>query len=111
MRFSHWKKSLNKGHKQKVPLLLLSAVPVWIGQEHSPSAVGILADPDEAVTAAPKSWPGWDDLGVFAAIAVLFLGVAGFAKAAGHWDSAIPINVYEQLLPNADQATHPMLER
>ena len=41
-------------------------------------------------------------------IAVLFLGVAGFAKATGHWESAIPTSVYERLVPNADQAAHPM---
>ncbi len=41
-------------------------------------------------------------------IAVLFLGVAGFAKATGHWNSAIPASVYQRLVPNADQAAHPM---
>jgi hypothetical protein len=43
-----------------------------------------------------------------AGIAVLFLGVAGFAKATGHWQSAIPTTVYQRLVPNADQAAHPM---
>ena len=41
-------------------------------------------------------------------IALLFLGVAGFAKATGHWESTIPASVYERLVPNADQAAHPM---
>ena len=41
-------------------------------------------------------------------IALLFLGVAGFAKVTGRWDSAIPTAVYERLVPNADQAAHPM---
>jgi len=49
--------------------------------------------------------PAW---AMAAGIAVLFLGVAGFAKATGHWDSAIPASVYERLVPNADQAAHPM---
>jgi len=49
--------------------------------------------------------PAW---AVAAGIAVLFLGVAGFAKATGHWHSAIPTSVYERLVPNADQAAHPM---
>jgi polyferredoxin len=43
-----------------------------------------------------------------AGIAVLFLGVAAFAKATGHWDSAIPAAVYQRLVPNAEQAAHPM---
>jgi len=49
--------------------------------------------------------PAW---AMAAGIAVLFLGVAGFAKVTGHWDSAIPTAVYERLVPNADQAAHPM---
>lgn len=49
--------------------------------------------------------PAW---AMAAGIAVLFLGVAGFAKATGHWESAIPASVYERLVPNADHAAHPM---
>jgi len=57
--------------------------------------------------AKPRSTPipAW---AMAAGIAVLFLGVAGFAKATGHWDSAIPASVYQRLIPNADQAAHPM---
>ncbi len=53
----------------------------------------------------PAILPAW---AMAAGIAVLFLGVAGFAKLTGHWDSAIPTAVYERLVPNADQAVHPM---
>jgi polyferredoxin len=49
--------------------------------------------------------PAWT---LAAGIAVLFLGVAGIAKATGHWNSAIPPSVYQRLVPNADQAAHPM---
>jgi polyferredoxin len=49
--------------------------------------------------------PAW---AMAAGIAVLFLGVTGFAKATGHWESAIPTRVYERLVPNAGQAAHPM---
>jgi polyferredoxin len=49
--------------------------------------------------------PAW---AMAVAIALLFLGVAGFAKATGHWESTIPASVYERLVPNADQAAHPM---
>jgi polyferredoxin len=49
--------------------------------------------------------PAW---AMAAGIAVLFLGVAGFAKATGHWNSPIPDAVYQRLVPNADQAAHPM---
>jgi polyferredoxin len=59
------------------------------------------------LSAKPQSTtiPAW---AMAAGIAVLFLGVAGFAKATGHWESAIPTTVYERLVPNADQAAHPM---
>jgi polyferredoxin len=59
------------------------------------------------VAAQPKrvALPAW---AMAAGIAVLFLGVAGFAKVTGHWESPIPASVYERLVPNADQAAHPM---
>jgi len=49
--------------------------------------------------------PAW---AMAAGIAVLFLGVSGFAKATGHWESPVPTSVYERLVPHADQAAHPM---
>ncbi|HEV2103025.1 MAG TPA: 4Fe-4S binding protein [Candidatus Acidoferrum sp.] len=49
--------------------------------------------------------PGW---ALAAGIALMFLGVAGFAKATGHWNSRVPDAVYQRLVPNADQAAHPM---
>jgi polyferredoxin len=41
-------------------------------------------------------------------IATLFLGVTGFAKATGHWNSPVPDSAYRQLVPRANQAQHPM---
>jgi hypothetical protein len=38
----------------------------------------------------------------------MFLGVVGFAKTTGHWNSAVPDTVYQRLVPNADEAAHPM---
>jgi hypothetical protein len=38
----------------------------------------------------------------------MFLGMAGFAKATGHWSSSVPDAVYQRLVPNADEAAHPM---
>jgi polyferredoxin len=54
---------------------------------------------------ARLAMPGW---AIAVGIAVLFLGVAGFAKATGHWNSPISDTVYQRLVPNADQAAHPM---
>lgn len=56
----------------------------------------------------PRALPAW---AMAAGIALLFLGVAGFAKITGHWESSIPSAVYERLVPNADQAAHPMPTR
>jgi polyferredoxin len=49
--------------------------------------------------------PAW---AMATAIAVLFVGIVGFAKATGHWDSSIPNATYEILVPHADEAAHPM---
>jgi polyferredoxin len=43
-----------------------------------------------------------------AGVAVLFLGIVGFAKAQGHWKSDVPQAVYKQLVPHANEASHPM---
>ena len=45
---------------------------------------------------------------VAAGIAVLFLGTVGFAKVTGKWDTILSRHVYMQLVPHADEATHPM---
>ncbi len=53
----------------------------------------------------PRPTPAW----VMAlGIAALFLGIVGYAKTSGHWNSSVPNYVYRQLVPHADQATHPM---
>jgi polyferredoxin len=49
--------------------------------------------------------PAW----AFAAgVAILFFGVVGYAKISGHWKSEIPQTVYRQLVPHANEASHPM---
>jgi polyferredoxin len=60
-----------------------------------------------ALTVRHGKLPAW---AVAAGIAALFFGVVGFAKTAGYWDSQVPRTVYQQLVPNADQAAHPMPE-
>jgi polyferredoxin len=49
--------------------------------------------------------PAW---AMAAGIAALFLGIVGFAKTAGYWNSHVPHSVYRVLVPSADQAQHPM---
>jgi polyferredoxin len=52
-----------------------------------------------------RRMPTW----AFAAgVAVMFFGIVGFAKAAGYWKSDVPEAVYQQLVPHANEASHPM---
>ena len=43
-----------------------------------------------------------------AGIALIFLGLAGFAKVTGHWNSPVPHSVYQKLIPHASDVQHPM---
>ncbi len=42
-----------------------------------------------------------------AGIAVLFLGIVGYARWTGHWHTDIPSQVYHDLIPRAGEFTHP----
>lgn len=44
---------------------------------------------------------------VAAAIMILFFGLVGYAKITGHWDTNIPRGIYMQLVPTANEASHP----
>jgi polyferredoxin len=41
-------------------------------------------------------------------VAVLFLGLVGYAKATGHWQTRIDEAVYRELIPKASAFGHPM---
>jgi hypothetical protein len=40
-------------------------------------------------------------------ILILFLGIVGFARAAGYWHTSLPDTVYFDLIPNAGSFAHP----
>jgi polyferredoxin len=48
--------------------------------------------------------PAW---AVAMGVAALFLGIVGFAKAAGYWNGGIPDSVYRQFVPQANEISHP----
>jgi polyferredoxin len=48
--------------------------------------------------------PAW---AVAAGIAVLFLGIYGWALRSGHWNTDLPSQVYFELVPRANEFTHP----
>ena len=56
----------------------------------------------------PLALPAW---ALAVGIAALFLGVAGFAKVTGHWESSISHSSYQELIPHANEAAHPMPTR
>ena len=41
-------------------------------------------------------------------VAALLFGVVGYAKTEGHWRTDVPHYVYQQLVPHANEASHPM---
>jgi hypothetical protein len=43
-----------------------------------------------------------------AGIAILFLGVVGYAKLTGQWNTNLPKQVYLQLVINANEQEHPI---
>jgi polyferredoxin len=49
--------------------------------------------------------PAWT---LAAGIAVMFVGIVGSAKTLGYWNGQIPRAVYRELVPRADEASHPM---
>jgi polyferredoxin len=49
--------------------------------------------------------PAW---AMAAGIAALFLGIVGFAKTKGYWNTNVSRSTYLELVPLADQAAHPM---
>jgi polyferredoxin len=53
----------------------------------------------------PRPTPVW---AMAVGIAALFLGIVGFAKTAGFWKTDLPRSVYLELVPHADEASHPM---
>jgi polyferredoxin len=48
--------------------------------------------------------PAW---ALAAATAILFLGICGYAQWAGYWRTNLPSRVYLELIPHAQEFTHP----
>jgi polyferredoxin len=46
-------------------------------------------------------------LAMVAFIAALFFGMVLVARSTNHWKTNVPQAVYQELVPNADQASHP----
>ena len=42
-----------------------------------------------------------------ACVAAIFLGLVGYARISGHWQTRVPNAIYLRLVPNADAESHP----
>jgi polyferredoxin len=51
-----------------------------------------------------RAIPAW---AFAAAIAVLFFGIVGYAQLSGHWETNLPGQVYQDLIPRANEFGHP----
>ena len=68
-----------------------------------------LALPPQKTAAPPQRWyrRALGPLAVSAVLAYLFLGFVLWARATNHWQTNVPREVYMQLVPRANQVTHP----
>jgi len=48
--------------------------------------------------------PSW---AIAVGIALLFFGIVGYAKTAGHWNGDVPDSAYRQLVPQGNDVNHP----
>jgi polyferredoxin len=73
-------------------------------------AASVAAYPSaSAVLQTAQRWRGrtLQPLAAAVLIAVLFFGGVGLARITHHWQTNIPDDVYQQLIPRADEQTHP----
>jgi polyferredoxin len=66
----------------------------------------IAAGPGDAAIAARWRKRAMQPRTVAAALAILFFGLVGVARATGHWQTYIPKDMYMRLVPMADQFGH-----
>jgi polyferredoxin len=56
------------------------------------------------MTVAKRPLPAW---AMAAGVALVFLGVVGYAQWMGYWHTNIPSGVYQELIPRANEFSHP----
>ncbi len=61
-----------------------------------------------ALPGAGWRWQRLQPWALAAGIAILFLGISGYARLTGHWNTNLPGDLYMQLVPHANEARHPM---
>ena len=59
------------------------------------------------VAALPRFRRAVTPLAMVGILAMIFFGMILVARATNHWQTHVPQSVYQELVPNANQATHP----
>lgn len=57
-----------------------------------------------SIAGTKRSVPAW---AIAAGVGVIFLGVVAVAHLTGHWSTNLPSSVYRELVPRANEFTHP----
>ena len=65
--------------------------------------------PPRQAPAAAQRWAGrrLQPVAAVLVLATLFFGGVSFARLTHHWQTEVPSEVYRQLIPTVDEATHP----
>jgi len=58
--------------------------------------------------AGGRRWRHLQPWAIAAGILTLFIGISGYARLTGHWNTNLPSDLYMQLVPHANEARHPM---
>jgi len=80
------------------------ALQFSLPQGRTPAVAG---EPDLAPVMLSRYRRAITPLAMVGLLATLFFGFILVARATGHWQTHVPNQVYQELVPNADQATHP----
>lgn len=68
------------------------------------SMFGDGAKKPDSPSRTPRAIPAWS---LAAALAIVFFGLVGYAKLSGHWDTAVPQQIYFELVSHASEVSHP----
>jgi polyferredoxin len=69
------------------------------------AALQMSIPPVPGVQERQRELPAW---AMAAGVAALFIGIVGYAKVEGFWNSDVSHAVYQKLVPRANEARHPM---
>jgi len=74
--------------------------------------IAVFAAARRAAATPQARWRGRavTPLAVVGILACIFFGIILYARATGHWQTNLPRAVYMDLVPHANDATHPGME-